>query len=172
MIRGTIGKRSMRVSVRPWRAASGRITGRGVQQPCVDDTFRNNTVEDNCRAAGVAIFGGWGHRIDHNLILGGVGGSAIRMTNDFSGFGFDRNQETITVVDNTIAGSGTTADIWDRPKGAVELDASKGIYHVLFDGNVIDGSQWEPVHIVGRLADVVFRGTVIDGRATDVKAPE
>jgi hypothetical protein len=130
--------------------------GAGVQQPCVDDTFRNNTVEDNWRAAGVAIFGGWGHRIDHNLILGGVGGSAIRMTNDFSGFGFDRDQETITVVDNTIAGSGTTADIWDRPKGAVELDASKGIYHVLFDGNVIDGSQWEPVHIVGRLADVVF----------------
>jgi hypothetical protein len=75
----------------------------------------------------------------------------------------------ITVVDNTIVGSGTTADIWDRPKGAVELDASKGIYHVLFDGTVIEGSQWEPVHIVGRLAGVVFRGTVVDGRAREVK---
>jgi Pectate lyase superfamily protein len=143
--------------------------GAGVRQPCVEDTFRNNTVEDNWRAAGAAIFGGWGHRIDHNLFLGGVGGSAIRMTNDFSGFGFDSSQEVITVVDNTIAGSGTTADIWNRPKGAVELDASKGIYHVLFDGTVVEGSQWEPVHIVGRLAGVVFRGTVIDGQLRDVK---
>jgi hypothetical protein len=141
----------------------------GVRQPCVDDTFRNNTVEDNWRAAGAALFGGWGPRIDHNLFLGGVGGSAIRMTNDFSGFGFDSTQEEITVVDNTIVGSGTTADIWDRPKGAVEIDASKGVYQVRFDGTVIDSSQWQPVHIAGRLAGVVFSGTVIDGRAAKVK---
>jgi hypothetical protein len=145
--------------------------GVGVQQPCVDDTFRNNTVEDNWRAAGAAIFGGWGHQIDHNLFLGGVGGSAIRMTNDFSGFGFDSSREAITVVDNTIVGSGTTADIWDRPKGAVEIDASKGVYHVLFDGTVIEGAQWEPVHIVGRLVNVIFRGTVIDGRPIKVIVP-
>jgi hypothetical protein len=91
------------------------------------------------------------------------------MTNDFSGFGFDSTQEEITVVDNTIVGSGTTADIWDRPKGAVEIDASKGVYQVRFDGTVIDSSQWQPVHIAGRLAGVVFSGTVIDGRAMVVK---
>jgi hypothetical protein len=94
------------------------------------------------------------------------------MTNDFSGFGFDSSREAITVIDNTIIGSGTTADIWDQPKGAIEIDASKGVYHVLFDGTVIEGSQWKPVHIVGRLAGVVFQGTIIDGRATDVKVPE
>ena len=145
--------------------------GAGVEQPCIDDTFRNNTVEDNWRAAGAAIFGGWGHSINHNLFIDGVGGSGIRMTNDFSGFGFDTLHAVITIADNTIIGSGTKADIWDRPKGAIEIDASKGIYNIRFDDNEIDHSQWEPVHVAGKLAQVVFRGTRIDGRLREVKAP-
>jgi hypothetical protein len=52
---------------------------------------------------------------------------------------------------------------------SVEIDASKGVYHVLFDGTVIERSQWEPVHVVGKLASVVFRGTVSDGRATELR---
>ncbi|HEV3325058.1 MAG TPA: right-handed parallel beta-helix repeat-containing protein, partial [Puia sp.] len=146
--------------------------GAGVRQPCIDDTFRNNTVEDNWRAAGSAIFGGWGHSVDHNLFIDGVGGSGIRMTNDFSGFGFDSLHEVITVADNTIVGSGTRADIWDRPKGAIEIDASKGIFRVRFVDNEIDHSQWEPVHVVGKLAQVVFQRTKIDGRMREVKVPE
>jgi hypothetical protein len=142
-------------------------TAAGVNQPCIDDTFRNNTVENNWRAAGAAIFGGYGHQVDHNLFLDGVGGSAIRMTNDFSGFGFDTIHAPIRVFDNMISGCGTRQDIWDRPKGAIEIDASKGIYNIRFDDNMIDRSQWDAVHITGKLEQVVFRGTRVDGKNWD-----
>jgi hypothetical protein len=143
--------------------------GVNVQGPCVEDTFRNNTIEDNWRAAGAAIFGGCGHQIANNLFIGGVGGSGIRMTNDFPGWGFYPDREVITVINNGIIGSGTTADIWDNPKGAIELSATKGIYHVQFIGNEVDRSQWEPVHVVGKLGKVEFRGTKEDGREVKVE---
>ena len=146
--------------------------GMNVKGPCVEDSFRNNTIEDNWRAAGAAIFGGWGHEIANNLFIGGVGGSGIRMTNDFPGWGFYMDREVITVVNNLIVGSGTTADIWDNPKGAIEIDASKGIYHVQFIRNEVDRSQWEPVRVVGKLAKVEFHGTKEDGRVVEVSVDE
>ena len=139
-------------------------TAAGVRQPCINDTFRNNTVENNWRAAGAAIFGGWGHRIDHCVFKDGAGGSGIRLTNDFSGFGFDMAHAFICIDDNTIIGCGTRYDIWDQAKGAIEIDASKGIYKVKFDRNGISHSQGEAVRVTGKLRDVVFRGTRVDGQ--------
>ena len=36
--------------------------------PSINNVYRNNTVENNLRAAGVGFFGGYGHSADHLLI--------------------------------------------------------------------------------------------------------
>jgi hypothetical protein len=135
---------------------------------CVNDIFRYNTVEDNWRAGSIALFGGTGHEIHHNLIKDGVGGSAIRFTNDFPGFTFQYPGDVIKVYENTMIGCGTSNDLWNQKRGAIEFYAGTGIMNMQFDNNTILRSQRDGIQMYGTNMDhLTFNNTTIDGTGLD-----
>jgi hypothetical protein len=140
----------------------------GVTVPGVNNNFHNNTVENNWRAGSMAIFGGYGHQIHHNIFKDGVAGSAVRMTNDFSGFTFDNTKTPIRVYENTITGCGTSYDIWNQKRGAIELYANTGIFNVQWDNNDILNSQRDAIQLQGvNIYNMTFNNTKIDGTGLD-----
>jgi hypothetical protein len=137
-------------------------------QPCMNDIFRYNTVENNWRAGSAAIFGGYGHEINHCLIKDGVGGSGIRFTNDFPGYTFDTIGKIIRIYENTIIGCGTSYDLWNQKRGAIELYANTGIFNIRFDNNDIINSQRDAIQMYGNnIYNLVFNNTLIDGTGKD-----
>lgn len=140
----------------------------GNNQSCRNNIFRNNTIENTWRAGGIGIFGGTGHEVHHNLIKDGVGGSGIRFTNDFGGFTFEYPGDVIRVYENTINGCGTSYDLWDQRRGAVELYANSGIFNLQFDNNSILRSQRDAVRLYGNnIHHMVFNNTIINGTGLD-----
>lgn len=137
-------------------------------QSCRNNIFRNNTIENNWRAGSIAIFGGTGHEVHHNLIKDGVAGSGIRFTNDFPGFTFEFPGTVIRVYENTINGCGTSYDLWDQKRGAIEFYANTGIFNMQFDNNSILNSQRDGIQIYGNnIHHFVFNNTIIDGTGLD-----
>ncbi|MBW8687475.1 sugar-binding protein [Chitinophaga rhizophila] len=141
----------------------------GNNATCRNNIFRYNTIENNWRAGSIAIFGGTGHEVHHNLIKDGVGGSAIRFTNDFPGFTFEYPGDLIKVYENTMIGCGTSYDLWDQKRGAIEFYAGgSGIFNMQFDNNTILRSQRDGIQIYGNnLHHLVFNNTTIDGTGLD-----
>ena len=140
----------------------------GVTQPCNNNTFRFCTIENNWRAGGSAIFGGSGHQIHHSVFKDGVGGSAIRFTNDFPGFTFVETGTPTRIYENTITNCGTSYDLWDQKRGAIELYANTGIYNLQFDNNTILNSQRDAIQLQGNgIRRVYFNNTTIDGTGLD-----
>ncbi|MVT40406.1 T9SS type A sorting domain-containing protein [Chitinophaga oryziterrae] len=141
----------------------------GNNQTCRNNIFRYNTIEDNWRAGSIALFGGTGHEIHHNLIKDGVAGSAIRFTNDFPGFTFEYPGDVIKVYENTMSGCGSSYDLWDQKRGAIEFYAGgSGIFNMQFDNNTILRSQRDAIQIYGNgIHHLVFNNTTIDGTGLD-----
>jgi hypothetical protein len=140
----------------------------GVNVTCRNDIFRYNTVENTWRAGGAALFGGTGHEIHHSLFKDGVAGSAIRFTNDFGGFTFEYPGDVIRVYENTITGCGTSYDLWDQKRGAIEFYAGQGIFNLQFDNNTILRSQRDAIQMYGNnFHHLVFNNTIIDGTGLD-----
>jgi hypothetical protein len=137
-------------------------------QPCMNDIFRYNTVENNWRAGSAAIFGGYGNEINHCLIKDGVGGSGIRFTNDFPGYTFDNTGALTKIYENTIIACGTSYDLWNQKRGAIELYANTGIFNIRFDNNDIVNAQRDGIQMYGNnIYNLVFNNTTIDGTGKD-----
>lgn len=132
-----------------------------------NNIFRYCTVENTWRAGGIAIFGGTGHQIYRCIIKDGVAGSAIRFTNDFPGYSFEQNMPKIIVTDNYIVSCGTTYDLWDRRRGAIEFNTPQGIYDIEFNNTKIINSQRHAIQIWGSMQNAVFNNTTIDGTGKD-----
>ncbi len=133
-----------------------------------NNTFSNNTIENTWRAGSIAIFGGTGHQVHHNYIKDGVGGSGIRFTNDFSGFGFEFPGDVTHLYENTIENCGTSYDLWNEKRGAIEIFAGSGIFNLQFDNTTILNSQRDAIRISGNnLHDIVFTNTIITGTGKD-----
>ncbi len=140
----------------------------GVNQPCINNSFHNNTVENQWRAGGTALFGGYGHQVHHNVYKDGIASSAIRATNDFSGFTFDNTQAPIHIYENTITNFGTSRDLFDQKRGAIELYANQGIFNFVWDNNNINNSQRHAVQMYGvNIYNMTFNNTVINGTGLD-----
>ncbi len=132
-----------------------------------NNIFRYNTVENIWRAGGIAIFGGTGHQVFRNIIKDGVGGSAIRFTQDFPGYTFEQGGTKIVLTDNYIVSCGTSYDLWDRMRGAVEFNCPRGIYDVEFNNTKIYNSQRHAFQFEGMFQGLVFNNTTIDGAGVD-----
>lgn len=91
-----------------------------------NNKFLNNTIESGWRAAGIGIFGGKGHEISGNLIKDVFAGSGIRVNTVFAGHNFDHNDNGIKIHDNTILGSGTTNDLYNLHRGAIDFQQVRG----------------------------------------------
>lgn len=134
----------------------------------VNNVFKYNTVENNYRAAGAAIFGGNGHEVHHCIIKDNMAGSGIRVTTDFDGYHFD-NTTQIKFYENTITACGTSNDLWGFERGAIEINATNyAIKNIYFDNIDIVDAQRHAIQI-GSANSVVaqFDNINIDGTGLD-----
>lgn len=112
----------------------------------VNNTFSYNTIENNWRAGAIGIFGGSGHKADHNYIIDTVGGSGIRLNTTFPGAHFNSNTGMI-FSDTTIINSGTSRDLYDGERGAIDLEASSDpIKNVTFTNIDIINTQRDAIN--------------------------
>ena len=91
-----------------------------------NNRFLNNTIESGWRAAGIGIFGGKGHEISGNLIKDVFAGAGIRINTVFAGHNFDLNDSGIKIHDNTVLRSGTTNDLYNLHRGAIDFQQVRG----------------------------------------------
>ena len=91
-----------------------------------NNKFLNNTIESGWRAAGIGIFGGKGHEISGNLIKDVFAGAGIRVNTVFAGHNFNLNDSGIRIHDNTILRSGTTNDLYNLHRGAIDFQQVRG----------------------------------------------
>ena len=91
-----------------------------------NNKFLNNTIESGWRAAGIGIFGGKGHEVSGNLIKDVFAGAGIRVNTVFAGHNFDLNDSGIKIHDNTILRSGTTNDLYNLHRGAIDFQQVRG----------------------------------------------
>ncbi|WP_338131103.1 right-handed parallel beta-helix repeat-containing protein [Cohnella rhizosphaerae] len=135
----------------------------------VNNTFSYNTIENNWRAGGIAFFGGSGHKADHNLIVDTVGGSGIRMNTVFPGYHF-QNNTGIVFSDTTIINSGTSQDLYNGERGAIDLEASNdAIRNVTFTNIDILNTQRDAIQFGygGGFQNIVFNNININGTGLD-----
>ena len=111
-----------------------------------NNKFLNNTIEAGWRAAGIGIFGGKGHEISGNLIKDVFAGAGIRVNTVFAGHNFDLNDTGIKIHDNTILRSGTTNDLYNLHRGAIDFQQVRGtIKNVDVYDNKLLNTLAEPV---------------------------
>ncbi|WP_438492695.1 discoidin domain-containing protein [Paenibacillus sp. IHBB 3054] len=135
----------------------------------VNNSFSYNTIENNWRAAAIAFFGGSGHKADHNYIVDTVGGSGIRMNTVFPGYHF-QNNTGIVFSDTTIINSGTSKDLYDGERGAIDLEASNDpIKNVTFTNIDIINTQRDAVQFGygSGFENIVFNNININGTGLD-----
>ncbi|WP_339256599.1 discoidin domain-containing protein [Paenibacillus sp. FSL P2-0136] len=135
----------------------------------VNNTFSYNTIENNWRAGAIGIFGGSGHKADHNYIIDTVGGSGIRLNTTFPGAHFNSNTGMI-FSDTTIINSGTSRDLYDGERGAIDLEASSDpIKNVTFTNIDIINTQRDAIQFGygGGFSGIVFNNININGTGLD-----
>jgi len=85
------------------------------KQACLNNTFRNNTIELPWHANGIAVYGGGGHQIEGNQIIGTVmSGAGILISSGFEAVPFS---SSIIARNNTIISTGGECYIGERVGG-------------------------------------------------------
>jgi subtilase family serine protease len=135
----------------------------------VNNSFLYNTIENNWRAAAIAIFGGSGHQARFNYIKDCFMGSGIRLNTVFPGYHFENNTG-ITFSDTTIINSGTSKDCYNGERGAIDLEASNSsIKNITFENIDIINSQRDAIQFGygGGFSGILFKNITIDGTGKD-----
>lgn len=135
----------------------------------VNNSFMYNTIENNWRAAAIAIFGGSGHKAQYNYIKDCFMGSGIRLNTVFPGYHFENNTG-ITFSDTTIINSGTSKDCYSGERGAIDLEASNtGIKNITFENIDIINSQRDAIQFGygGGFSNILFKNININGTGKD-----
>ena len=133
----------------------------------VENTFRYNTIEHVYRAGGVAIFGGRDHRAHHLLIRDCFAGSGMRFTTDFPGYSFSHSG-MMEFHDITIQNCGTSYDLWNQKRGAIEFNTPNGVRNMAFRDIDILNAQRHGVQLVGNnFQNISFDRIDIEGAGGD-----
>ena len=135
----------------------------------VNNAFLYNTIENNWRAAAIAIFGGSGHKAQYNYIKDCFMGSGIRLNTVFPGYHFENNTG-ILFSDTTIINSGTSKDCYNGERGAIDLEASNtSIKNITFENIEIINSQRDAIQMGygGGFENIVFKNININGTGKD-----
>ncbi|MBL4931851.1 CARDB domain-containing protein [Clostridium paridis] len=135
----------------------------------VNNSFLYNTIENNWRAAAIAIFGGSGHQARYNYIKDSFMGSGIRLNTVFPGYHFENNTG-ITFSDTAIINCGTSKDCYNGERGAIDLEASNtGIKNITFENIDIINTQRDAIQFgyPGGFSGIVFKNITIDGTGKD-----
>jgi hypothetical protein len=86
---------------------------------CQNNTFRYNTSEHCWRSAGCAIYGGLNNQAHHLLIKDNLE-VGLKVNNDFTGMGFNKNGMQV-FSDITIIACGTFNDLFNGTVGAIDV---------------------------------------------------
>lgn len=135
----------------------------------VNNSFLYNTIENNWRAAAIAIFGGSGHKAQYNYVKDCFMGSGIRLNTVFPGYHFENNSG-ILFSDTTIINSGTSKDCYNGERGAIDLEASgPSIKNITFENIDIINSQRDAIQFGygGGFSGITFRNININGTGKD-----
>ncbi len=135
----------------------------------VNNSFLYNTIENNWRAAAIAIFGGSGHQARFNYVKDCFMGSGIRLNTVFPGYHFENNTG-ITFSDTTIINSGTSKDCYNGERGAIDLEASNtSIKNITFENIDIVNAQRDAIQFgySGGFSNILFKNITIDGTGKD-----
>ena len=134
----------------------------------VNNIFRFNTVENNYRAGGAAIFGGDGHEVHHCIIKDGLASSGLRLTTDFPGYHFE-NTQAIRFYENTLINVGTSTDLFGPERGAIEVNATNfPIKNIFFENIDIVNAQRHGIQIGSNSqVDLQFDNININGTGID-----
>jgi hypothetical protein len=115
---------------------------------CINNTFRNNTSENCWRASGVAFYGGKNNKA-YNLIIKDNLESGIRLSNNFSGVGFN-TLGLNELHDITIIGSGTLNDLYNQKVGAIDIFSSNSA------GTQVRNIQFTNIDIIDSKCDAIL----------------
>lgn len=114
---------------------------------CINNTFRNNTVENGWRAAGAALYGGRDNKF-YDIIIKDNVEIGITVTNTFPGVGF--NASGLHDFHNiTLIGCGTFNDTYNNRVGAVN------IYHANSAGTKVQNIRFYNIDIIDSKCDAV-----------------
>ena len=114
---------------------------------CINNTFRNNTVENGWRAAGAALYGGRDNKF-YDIIIKDNVEIGITVTNTFPGVGF--NASGLHDFHNiTLIGCGTFNDTYNNRVGAVN------IYHANSAGTKVQNIRFYNIDIKDSKCDAV-----------------
>ncbi|MCL2489037.1 MAG: right-handed parallel beta-helix repeat-containing protein, partial [Oscillospiraceae bacterium] len=127
----------------------------------VNNAFLNNTIENNWRAAGIAIFGGNNHRIENNYIKDGFKGPGIRFNTTFPGHKFN-NTTNISFKNNTVVSCGTSFNCYNDIQGAIDFFAGP-VKNITFENTEIYNSLRGAIQFrQGSFTGISFTNTYVD----------
>jgi hypothetical protein len=136
----------------------------------VNNTFTHNTIEFIWRSAGIAIYGGSGHKATFNIIKDGFMSAGIRLNGTFPGFHFENNTG-ITFSDTTITNCGTSFDVFSGELAAINLEASGGhsIRNLTFTNIDIVNAQKDGFSMgeSGGFSGIQFTNCTLNGSGRD-----
>ncbi|MGT2893773.1 right-handed parallel beta-helix repeat-containing protein [Streptococcus downei] len=139
-----------------------------------NNKYLNNTIELGWRAGGVGIFGGKGHEVANNLIKDNFAGAGVRISTVFPGYNFDNNDTGISVHDNLLYRTGTSSDLYNQERGAIDFQTANGdIKNVTIKDNKLLNSFGKNVNAINANFDLPAQGNGdihLDGNTIDTTA--
>ena len=148
----------------------------GASNASIDENnkYLNNTIELGWRAGGVGIFGGKGHEVANNLIKDNFAGAGVRISTVFPGYNFDNNDTGISVHDNLLYRTGTSSDLYNQERGAIDFQTANGdIKNVTIKDNKLLNSFGKNVNAINANFDLPAQGNGdihLDGNTIDTTA--
>lgn len=125
---------------------------------CINNTFRNNTVENGWRAAGAALYGGKDNKF-YDIVIKDNIDVGITITNTFQGVGF--NAEGMHDFHNiTLVGCGTFNATYNDRVGAVNITHASGagtkVQNVRLYNIDINDSKCDAIRIAKNSGNGIF----------------
>lgn len=135
--------------------SSGHERGLGMTQ---NNRMRYNTIECGYRAGGIAIFGGQGHRVHHNLVQDQYIGAGIRGSTLFFytsatgntriGHGFSTT-EPMRIYKNTLQRTGSRGHFGNE-LGAIDLQTSYGnVNDIVIEDITVESTHYSGIRLNG-----------------------
>ncbi|OIQ88781.1 amylopullulanase precursor [mine drainage metagenome] len=134
-----------------------------------NNTFTHNTIEFEWRSAGIALYGGSGHKVTYNLVEDTFMSAGFRANTTFSGYQF-QNNTGITVSNNTFVCCGTSYDAWAGELGAIDLEASNtSIQNFTFTNDQVIDAQRDGYSFgfSGGMSGLQFNTCTVNGSGLD-----
>jgi len=136
---------------------------------CINNTFRNNTVENVWRAAGIGLYGGKNNKF-YNIIIKDNVEIGITINNLFQGVGFNDNGMH-DFHDITLIGCGTFNDTNNNRVGAINItgasSAGTKVQNIRFNNINITDSKCDAIRIAKNsgigIYNLIFENVTVDG---------